>query len=78
LKVFGFRVQGGSEKLTIDGRPGLRFRAKLSKNGKPVEETMVITFKGKTLYRFECSHRERAAEIERGCAEIVRTFKVAD
>jgi hypothetical protein len=76
LKVFGFRVQARSEKLTIDGRPGLRFRARLSKKAKPLEETVVITFEGKTLYRFECAHRERAAEVERGCAQIVRTFKV--
>jgi hypothetical protein len=76
LKVHGFRVQSGSEKLTIDGRPGLRFRAKHSWKGKLTEETFVITFKGKTLYRFECIHRKRAAEIERGCAQIVRTFKV--
>jgi len=39
---------------------------------------MVITFKGKTQYRIDCLHRDRAAEIERGCAQIVRTFKVAD
>ena len=76
LKAKGFRVQAGSEKLTIDGRPGLRFRAKHFWKGKPTEETFVITFKGKTLYSFECIHRERAAEIERGCAQIVRTFKV--
>ena len=75
----------GSEKLTIDGRPGLRFRAILSRDrsllkqrGKTIENTMVITFKGKTQYRIDCFHRDRAAEIERGCAQIVRTFKVAD
>jgi hypothetical protein len=77
LKEFGFRVQPGAERLRVDRRAGLRFRATLQKpNQKPIEETFVITFKGKTLYRFECAHRERASEIERGCAEIVRNFRV--
>lgn len=71
-EVVGFHVLPGSEKLTIDGRPGLRFRAK---RGKTIENTTVITSKGKTQYRIDCFHLKRAAEIKRGCAEIVRTFK---
>ena len=35
-EVVGFHVLPGSEKLTIDGRPGLRFRAK---RGKTIENT---------------------------------------
>ena len=75
LEGFGFHVLPGSEKLTIDGRPGLRFR---TKRGKTIETTTIITFKGKTQYRIDCFHVKRAAEMERGCAQIVRTFKVAD
>jgi hypothetical protein len=80
-KAAGAYVLPGSTKLTIDGRPGLRFRTRQSrgsllKRGKTIENTIVITSKGKTQYRIDCFHLERAAEIERGCAQIVRTFKV--
>jgi hypothetical protein len=75
-EVVGFSVLPGSEKLTIDGRPGLRFRFLFKQGGKTIENTMVITFKGKTQYRIDCVYEKRAAEIQRGCAEIVRTFKV--
>jgi hypothetical protein len=88
-EALGAFFQPGSEKLTIDGRPALRFRSTLinstgARLGNTIATTWLLTFKGKTQYRFECTHQERvpnaqaaAAEIERGCAEIVRTFKVA-
>jgi hypothetical protein len=82
LEPIGTHVQAGSEKLTIDNRPGLRFQAT---GGDHVESTLFVTFKGRTQYFFNCAHQERvpharatAAEIERGCGQIVRTFKVAD
>jgi hypothetical protein len=81
-EAVGFYVLPGSKKLTIDGRPGLRFRATQSRDGpllkqrgKTIENTIVITFKGNTQYRIDCFHLKREAEIERGCAQIVRTFK---
>ena len=74
-EVFDALVQADSEKLTIDGRPGLRFHVTESREGK-TEHTVLITSKGKTRYVFDCAHRVRATEIERGCAEIVRTFEV--
>ena len=80
LEPIGTHVQAGSEKLTIDQRPGLRFQAT---GGDHVESTLFVTFKGRTQYFFNCAHQERvpharatAAEIERGCAQYVRTFKV--
>ena len=87
-EALGAFFRPGSEKLTIDGRPAQRFRSTLTNGtgaraGNTVETTWLLTFKGKTQYRFECTHQTRvpharaaAAEIERGCAEIVRTFKV--
>jgi hypothetical protein len=87
-EALGAFFQPGSEKLTIDGRPALRFRSTLvnstgARLGNTIATTWLLTFKGKTQYRFECNHQERvpharaaAAEIERGCAQIVRTFKV--
>jgi len=89
-EAYGAFFQPGSEKLTIDGRPALRFRSTLvnstgARLGNTIATTWLLTFKGKTQYRFECTHQERvpharaaAAEIARGCAQIVRTFKVAD
>jgi hypothetical protein len=76
LKVFDVHAQPGSEKLTVDGRPGLRFRATQSVKGKPFEITILITFKGKTQYLLSCTRPEGDSEFERGCAEIVRTFNV--
>ena len=87
-EAYGAFFQPGSEKLTIDGRPALRFRSTLTnstgaKRGNTIASTWLLTFKGKTEYRFECTHQEKvpharaaAAEIERGCAQIVRTFKI--
>jgi hypothetical protein len=89
-EALGAFFQPGSEKLTIDGQPALRFRSTLTNGtgaaaGNTVETAWLLTFKGKTQYRFECNHQARvpdaqaaAAEIERGCAQIVRTFKVED
>jgi hypothetical protein len=89
-EAYGAFFQPGSEKLTIDGRPALRFRSTLTnstgaRRGNTIASTWLLTFKGKTEYRFECTHQEKvpharaaAAEIERGCAQIVSTFKVAD
>ena len=42
LKVFDVHAQPGSEKLTVDGRPGLRFRATQSFRGTPFEITVLI------------------------------------
>jgi hypothetical protein len=89
-EALGAFFRAGSENLTIDGRPALRFRSTLTngtgaKAGNTIETTWLLTFKGKTQYRFECTHQARvpharaaAPEVERGCAEIVRTFKVGD
>jgi hypothetical protein len=68
-------VTGTEGWRPVDGRPGVRFRATQSRNGVTSQTTMILTFKGTTQYLFTCTHQERA-EIERGCAEIVRTFKV--
>lgn len=89
-ETLGAFFQPGSEKLTIDGRPALRFRSTLTNStgagrGDTIATTWLLTFKGKTQYRFQCTHqvgvpraRAAAAEIQRGCAQIMRTFKVAD
>jgi hypothetical protein len=74
--VPGYHPQAGAQKLTIDGRPGLRFWATQSARGKVIKYTMAVTFKEKTQYYFECAHTKRRSQIERGCAEVVRTFEV--
>jgi hypothetical protein len=89
-EALGAFFKPGSEKLTVDGRPALRFRSTLTNStgaaaGNTIATTWLLTFKGKTQYRFECNHQARvpharaaAAEIERGCTQIVRTFNVED
>jgi hypothetical protein len=77
-KEYGGAMQGGPEKRTIAGRPALQFRAtrEAEEAFRPVS-MMLFVFDGTSEYQLECYHtREARAEIERGCAEFVRTFKV--
>jgi hypothetical protein len=83
-ETLGAFFKPGSEKLTIDGQPALRFRSTLTNGtgaatGNTIATTWLLTFKGKTQYRFERTHQEKvphaeaaAAEIERGCNQTVR------
>ncbi len=71
-------VQAVPEKLSMGGLPGLRFRGTATVDGAPVASTMVFAFDHTTEYFLNCqSTRARAAEIQRGCDQIVRSFKVA-
>jgi hypothetical protein len=70
-------MQAGPEELTVGGLPGLRFRGTAIAEGTPVENTLVFVFDHTTQYFLNCQHtRDKAAEIQRGCDQILRTFKV--
>jgi hypothetical protein len=78
LEQGGGAVQSGPEELTVGGLPGLRFRVTTTVDATPVESTLVYALDHTTEYFLNCQHtRDKAAEIQRGCDQIVRTFKVA-
>ena len=59
------------------GCPAFASRATGNSGGTPLESTLVYVFDGTTEYYFNCQHtRDTAAEIQRGCDQIMRTFKV--
>jgi hypothetical protein len=74
----GGTVQAGPEDITVAGKPGLRFRATgTADDGTPTEYTLVLIIDGATMYTLNCQYTaESAEEIEHGCEQIVRTFKV--
>lgn len=70
-------VQSGPEELTMGRLPGLRYRGTATVDATPMESTLVLAFDQTTEYVLNCqSTRAKAAEIRRGCDQIVRTFKV--
>jgi hypothetical protein len=78
LKQVAGTVQAGPEEVTVAGKPGLRYKATFKVSGGPMDSTLVFALDGRTEYAINCQHtREWAAEIEQGCDQIVRTFKLA-
>jgi Tol biopolymer transport system component/uncharacterized RDD family membrane protein YckC len=70
-------MQTGPEELTMGGLPGLRYRGTTTVNATAVESTLVFAFDHTTEYFLNCQHtKAHAVEVERGCDQIVRTFKV--
>jgi uncharacterized RDD family membrane protein YckC len=66
-----------SEEILVAGRPGLRFRTRWPLQGTPVKSTRVFVIDRNTAYSLNCQHTdEKAEEIERGCDQIVRTFRI--
>jgi RDD family/Septum formation len=73
----GGTVEAGPEEITVAGMPGLRFRATGTLGGTSFESTIVLIFDGATEYNLNCQHTsEWAEEVERGCEQIVHTFRV--
>ncbi len=70
-------MQSGPEELTVGGLPGLRFRGTATIDATPIETTVVFVFDHTMDYVLNCQHtQDTAAEIQRGCDQILRTFKV--
>jgi hypothetical protein len=67
-------VLGGQRR----DKPGLGFRITGTHDGTPIESRLVFVFDDTTECELNCQHTaEKADEIERGCEQIMRTFKVA-
>jgi uncharacterized RDD family membrane protein YckC len=66
-----------SKEISVAGRPGLRFRVSLMLEGSIVESTLIFVVDRNTEYFLTCQHTEaKETEIERGCDQIVRTFRI--
>ena len=74
----GWSLEAGPEETTMgDGMLSLRYEVTGSVDGKDVESTLVFAFDGLTAYELNCqSTSEHRADIEQGCQQIMRTFKV--
>jgi hypothetical protein len=67
----------GPERITVDGKPGFRFRSGTTTEGTTIEKIDLFFFDGTTEYQLGCQFdRDKAAEIEQGCDQIVRSFTV--
>ncbi len=66
------------ERIMMGGMPGLRFEGSGRARGIAQDVTFVIAFNGTTDYWITCAHTAaKAAEVERACGQVVRTFKTS-
>jgi hypothetical protein len=73
----GETVLAGPEEITVAGLPGAWFRVTGTRDGTPLESRLVFVVDGTAEYEVRCQHTaEKADEIEGGCEQILRTFKV--
>jgi hypothetical protein len=75
------QVLSGPQRITMGGLPGYRFQttARVDDSGV-LESRLVFVFKGKTEYFLNCQHVQDGpltAEIEGGCDQMMRSFKVS-
>jgi PsbP-like protein len=74
----GGGMQAGPEKITMAGKPAVRFRATgVMADGTPFQSTVVFTFNGTTEYEVNCQYTAaKAAEVTRGCDQVVGSFQL--
>jgi hypothetical protein len=71
-------VQAGPQQITVGGLPALQFLGALTTGGIAIKVTLVFAFHGTTQYFLYCAHtRPGAGQMERACAQVMRTFKVS-
>ena len=71
----GDRLTSGPQTITVGGMPGLRFQG--TQTNPIAKVTLTIVFNGMTRYDFSCVYTPaKARAVQRGCAQVLRTFKV--
>lgn len=80
-RVFGEAgggMQAGPEKITMAGKPAVRFRATgIMADGTRYTSTIVFAFNGATEYYVNCQYTAaNAAEVTRACGQVVGSFHV--
>lgn len=77
IEQAGGFVEARTKGVSMAGRPGLRLHASGIQDETPVEHMLIYVLDDTTEYELNCQHtEEKAAEIERGCEQIVRTFRI--
>ena len=77
IRHLGGRLVAGPHVLTVGGMPGLAYLGTAKLYGAAVHLTVVVVFNGTTSYTITCtSTRAKARAVHRGCAQVLRTFKV--
>jgi hypothetical protein len=72
----GDRLLAGSQAITVGGMPGLRFQG--TETNPVGKDTLTIVFNGMTWYDITCAYTPaKARAVQRGCAQVLRTFKVS-
>ena len=76
-QVDGSVTAGPHRFSTAQGLPGLRYEMAGTIDGIPYESSLILIFDGTTEYFINCQHTaSMAAEIQRGCEQIVNSFRV--
>ena len=75
----GGGMQAGPEKITMAGKPAVRFRATgIMADGTRYTSTIVFAFNGTTEYFVNCQYTAaKAAEVTRACDQVVGSFHVS-
>jgi len=78
FKQAGGGVQAGPEKITMAGKPAVRFRGTgVIAGGTRYMSTIVFAFNGTTEYFVNCQYTAaKAAEVTRACDQVVGSFHV--
>jgi len=70
-------VEAGPQEYTMAGLPALQFHITGTVDGTAFKKMLIFAFDGTTEYVVTCTHTPgRFAEIQRGCAQVIRTFTV--
>ena len=70
-------LRAGPQQATMGGLPALQFQGATTVGGAPSGVTLVFAFDARTEYFIFCAHTQAAAaEMERACGQVMRTFKV--
>ncbi|HEY7146222.1 MAG TPA: RDD family protein [Streptosporangiaceae bacterium] len=76
LRQEGGSLGAGARQLTVHGLPAVGFRGTAKVRGTQVGRSLTFVFRGTTEYLFNCTFRPaRAGQIERGCTQILDTFR---
>ena len=75
----GGALLSGATPITMGGLPGYTFQISARVESRPSTSHLVLVWNGKTEYFLNCQHLTKGmlgGEIERGCGEIIDSFKL--
>ena|SRR2546422_5129076 len=74
----GIEVRSGPDKILLGGVKSLRWKIRQPSGvGYVLDTTLVLMFRGDTEYYVRCQHTAaRAPEMDRGCEQVLSSFKL--